>query len=72
MEAVPVEYPPSYDQPVEPLAPLTVVDAAVEPIFDAVFIGCTHFYTTNLGIWSFFDQETYIHIVAQETSIIRK
>jgi len=25
------------------------------------FIGRTHFYTTNLGIWEFFGQETYIH-----------
>jgi len=31
-----------------------------------------HFFTTNLRIWYFFGQETYIHFVAQETSIIRK
>ena len=36
------------------------------------FIGRTHFCTTNLGILKFFDQETYIHFVAQETSIVRK
>jgi len=34
------------------------------------FIGHTHFCTTNLRIWSFFGQETYIHFVAQETRII--
>ena len=36
------------------------------------FIGRTHFCTTNLGIWYVFGQEAYIHIVAQETRIIRK
>ena len=41
-------------------------------LFDAVFIGRTEFCTTNLGIWYFFGQETYIHFVAQETGIIRK
>jgi len=39
---------------------------------DAVFLGRTHFCSTNLEIWSFFGQETYIHFVAQETRIIRK
>jgi len=34
------------------------------------FTGPTHFCTTNLGIWQFFGQETYIHFVAQETRII--
>ena len=34
------------------------------------FIGRTHFYTTNFGI--FFGQDTYIHCVAQETRIIKK
>ena len=36
------------------------------------FIGRAHFCTTNLGIWSFFGQETYSHFVAQKTRIIRK
>jgi len=36
------------------------------------FIERTHFCTTNLGIWYFFGPETYIHFVAQKTSIIRK
>jgi len=39
---------------------------------DAVFLGRTQFCTTNLRIWYFFGQETYIHFVAQETMIIRK
>ena len=37
-----------------------------------LFIGCTHFCTTNVGIWYYFGQETYIYFVAQETSIITK
>jgi len=38
----------------------------------APFLGRAHFCTTHLGIWSVFGKETYIHFVAQETSIIRK
>jgi len=34
-------------------------------IEDAVFLGRTQFCTTNLRIWYFFGQETYIHCVAQ-------
>jgi len=36
------------------------------------FLGRTHFCTTNLIIWYYLGQETYIHFVAQETRIIRK
>ena len=36
------------------------------------FLGLTYCCTTNLRIWSFFDQETYIQFVAQETRIIWK
>ena len=39
---------------------------------DAVFIGRTHFCITDLRIWYFFGQETYIHFVSQETKIIRQ
>ena len=39
---------------------------------DAVFIGRTHFCTKTLGICYFFGPETFIHFVAQETSIISK
>ena len=37
-------------------------------VFRRRFIGHTHFCTTNY----FFGQESYIHFVAKETSIIRK
>jgi len=36
------------------------------------FLGRTHFCTSNLGIWQFFRQETYIHLIAQETRISSK
>ena len=36
------------------------------------FIGRTHFCTTNLRVWYFFGQESYIQFVAQETRIISK
>ena len=44
----------------------------VKNLWRRFLIGRTHFCTTNLGIWYFFDQETYIHFLAQETSIIIK
>ena len=41
-------------------------------IMTRFFIGRSQFCTTNLGIWYFFGQQTYIHFVAQETRIIKK
>jgi len=69
-----------YDSGPKPILPYSsmFIFGSEDPIrvachyIDAVFIVRTHFCTTNLRIWYFFDQETYIHVISQETRIIRK